>query len=114
MEDLRTKIQASHDNLVVARKKLLEAKEQVIEAEEVLKDREASMIMEGIPGKNEKERDAYLRTNTGNDRAIVLERKQSERAASSALELALDSRRMWESMVAIERNTLFEKALMEE
>lgn len=102
MEELRAKIETAFDNVVNARKRLLDAKEATIEAKEVLKDYETTLVLEGLIGKNEREREADLRNRSGHHRAVLVERDKAERVAALALEIALDARRNLESMLRIE------------
>ena len=103
MAELRAKIEAAFDNVINARKQLLDAKEAVISSKEKLKDQEAGLILNGmIVGKNEAERSASMRSQTIKWRDDLLEAEKSERVATLALEIALDARRNLESMLRIE------------
>jgi hypothetical protein len=105
MEDLRAKIEAAFDNLINARKRLLEDKESAIGAKEELKAQESALISSGdytASGKNEKEREAWLRSKTENRRSELAITERDERASTLALEYALDARRNLESMLRIE------------
>lgn len=103
MEDLRTKLQAAHEQIAAARKALPEAKEHTIIAKEQLNSSEtAILIMGNLKGKNKEERDADMTARTSDDHAELLRAGQSEREATLTLELALDCRRHWENMMNLE------------
>ena len=54
MEELRAKIESAFDNVINARKELLDAKDAVVCEKEKLKDQEAGLVLNGmIVGKNE-------------------------------------------------------------
>lgn len=103
--DLQAKIEAAFDNVVNARKGLLDAKEAAMGAKEELKDQEVALILSGdytASGKNEKERESWMRSKTENRRSELSIAEQDERVATLALEIALDARRNLESMLRIE------------
>ena len=103
--DLQAKIEAAFDNLINARKRLLEDKEATLGAKEELKDQESALISSGdytASGKNEKEREAWLRYKTENRRSELAVTERDERVSALALEYALDARRNLESMLRIE------------
>ena len=101
--DLQAKINAAYEDVITARKCLLDAKEVAIRAKEALKDQEAELILGGkITGKNETERAAAMRDQTIAWRHSVSEAEKSDRASTLALEYALDARRNLESMLRIE------------
>jgi hypothetical protein len=102
MEDLRTKLQAAHDEIETCRRALFLSKGHAIEAKEDLKNVEAGLILKGVPGKNEGERTAYLRQETIGSRTRLLEVETEERKAIMDLEFALDVRRLWENMMNLE------------
>lgn len=103
MEELRAKIEAVFDNVINARKALLDAKETTIAAKESLRNREADLILSGqIVGKNESERSAYMRSVTRPMLVEVAAAERAERVATLALEMALDARRNLENMLKIE------------
>lgn len=83
------------------RKVLHEAREKSIEAKEELKSTECGLINVGIPGKNEKEREAYIRITTTEEREALIAAEKSERIASLNLELSLDVRRSLENVVRL-------------
>ena len=83
------------------RKVLHEAREKSIEAKEELKSTECGLINVGIPGKNEKEREAYIRIATTEEREALIAAEKSERIASLNLELSLDVRRSLENVVRL-------------
>ena len=104
-EFLAAKIDAAFDNVINARKRLLDAKEDTFGAKEELKDQESALIRCGdytSSGKNEKERDAWMRSKTENRRSELAIAERDERVATLALEIALDARRNLESMLRIE------------
>jgi len=103
--DLQAKIEAAFDDLINARKRLLEDKEATQQAKETLKDTEAQYINGGYytaSGKNEAERGAAMRISTKVDRVKVSGCESQERSATLVLEIALDARRNLESMLRIE------------
>jgi len=103
-EDLRSKFDQAMTNVMHARSRLLEAKDAVIEGKEELKEQETANILDGsytASGKNEKERESWLRAQTTIRRVHVLELEKSERVAVLNLEIALDSRRNLESILKI-------------
>jgi len=105
MEDLRTKLEAAFDNVVNARKCLLEAKEETIAGKETLKDYESELISSGeyqASATNERGREAWLRGHTAIVRPAVAELEADERTKVLALEIALDARRNLESILRIE------------
>ena len=105
MEELRTKIESAFDDVVNARKRLLDAKEATIAGKEKLKDYEAELVLSGkyqSSATNEKGREAWLRANTAIVRPAVSKLEADERVATLALEMALDARRNLESMLNIE------------
>lgn len=103
MEELRAKIEAVFDNVINARKALLDAKETTIAAKESLRNRETDLILSGqIIGKNETERSAYMRSITRPMLVEVAAAERAERVATLALEMALDARRNLENMLKIE------------
>ena len=83
------------------RKVLHEAREKSIEAKEELKSTECGLINVGIPGNNEKEREAYIRIATTEEREALIAAEKSERIASLNLELSLDVRRSLENVVRL-------------
>lgn len=88
-----------------ARQALLEATEQKIAAKEELLDADALAIRIGdytASGKNEKEREAWLRKVNGDLRSKLVNTEQVERAAILALELAKDERECLKYLVRIE------------
>ena len=103
MEELRAKIESAFDNVINARKALLDAKEAAIAAKESLRNREADLILSGqIMGKNETERSAYMRSITRPMLVEVAAAERAERVATLALEMALDARRNLENALKIE------------
>ena len=103
--DLREKFDAAMTNVMGSRQGLVEARENTVLAKEALKDQEAGLIQSGqytASGKNEKEREAWLRGGTIAHRNTVLRRESEERVAVYRLELALDARRNLESILKIE------------
>lgn len=102
--DLKAKFDQAMTHVMNARKACLEAKDATIGCKEALKDHETAIILEGsytASGKNEKEREAWLRDRTGNRRDELLITERDERAAILALEVALDARRNLESILKI-------------
>lgn len=95
-------LERTTDALISARRVLAEAREQAIEAKEDLKSSECSLILRGLNGKNEKEREAFLRTETFQERQTLLEAEKRERAAILELEICKDIRRCLEDIIAIE------------
>lgn len=83
------------------RKALHEAREKSLEAKEELKSSECGLINVGVPGKNEKEREAYIRVATTEEREVLIAAEKSERIASLNLELSLDVRRSLENVVRL-------------
>lgn len=102
MEELREKIETAFDLVVNARKGALDANEAVMKAKDELKDAEARYIRTGLPGKNEKEREAELRIFCAGWRTALTAAEKEARVATLALEIALDTRRNLESMLRIE------------
>ena len=102
MEELRTKIESAFDDVVNARKRLLDAKEATFKAKCDLKDAEVRYILSGLSGKNEKEREASLWHLCTGWRDSLTAAEKEERVATLALEMALDARRNLESMLNIE------------
>ncbi|MCK9568936.1 hypothetical protein M0R72_08345 [Candidatus Pacearchaeota archaeon] len=103
MEELRAKIEAAFDNVVNARKGLLDAKEATLTAKENLKYCEAALFEDGlVTGSNDKAREASIRSQTKHIRADMEKAEKEERVATLALEIALDARRNLESMLRIE------------
>ncbi len=105
MEELRTKIESAFDNVINARKRLFDAKEETIAGKEKLKDYEAELMSSGkyqSSATNEKGREAWLRENTAIVRPVVSKLEADERVATLALEMALDARRNLESILKIE------------
>ena len=102
MEELRTKIESAFDDVVNARKRLLDAKEATTKAKCDLKDAEVRYVLTGLPGKNEKEREASLWHLCTGWRDSLTSVEKEEHVATLALEVALDARRNLESMLNIE------------
>jgi len=103
MEELKAKIEAAFDNVVNARKCLLEAKEATLTAKENLKYCEADLFDQGlVTGSNDKAREASIRSQTKHIRVDLEKAEKEERVATLALEIALDARRNLESMLRIE------------
>lgn len=103
MEELRAKIEVAFDNVVDARKRLLDVREASIAAKDALKNREANLILSGhVVGKNETERSACMRSLTQPMIMDVAAAEREERVAALALEMALDARRNLESILKIE------------
>ena len=103
MEDLRVKIESAFDNVVNARKCLLDAKEAALTAKENLKYCEADLFDQGlVTGSNDKAREASIRSQTKHIRSDMEKAEKAERVATLALEIALDARRNLESMLRIE------------
>jgi hypothetical protein len=103
MEELRAKIEAAFDNVVNARKGLLDAKEATLTAKENLKYCEADLFEQGlVTGTNDKAREASIRSQTKHIRTDMEKAEKEERVATFALEIALDARRNLESMLRIE------------
>jgi hypothetical protein len=103
MEELKAKIAAAFDNVVNARKRLLEDKEATLTAKENLKYCEADLFDQGlVTGSNDKAREASIRSQTKHIRADLEKAEKAERASTFALEIALDARRNLESMLRIE------------
>lgn len=101
--DLIEKFDAAMSNVMNARKNLLAAKEATIEAKEDLKSSECDLIFRGqAGGKNEKEREAALRSQTYQERTALADAEKAERVAVLALEIALDARRNLESILKIQ------------
>jgi hypothetical protein len=103
-EDLKAKIDQAMINVMNARVRLLDAQDKNIAAKEALKDQEAALIIDGsytASGKNEKEREAWLRSVTDHHRGELLKAEREERTAILNLELALDARRNLESILKI-------------
>ncbi len=95
-------LERTTDALISARRVLAEAREQAIEAKEDLKSSECSLILRGLNGKNEKEREAFLRTETFQERQTLLEAEKRERAAILELEICKDLRRHLENIISVE------------
>lgn len=96
-------LERTTDALIKARRVLAEAKEQAIEIKEALADQTAGIILNGeCVGKNEKERDASLRSQTIKHRDRLLEAERRERAAILELEICKDIRRCQENMISVE------------
>lgn len=95
-------LERTTDALISARRVLAEAREQAIEAKEDLKSSECSLILRGLNGKNEKEREAFLRTETFQERQTLLEAEKRERAAILELEICKDIRRCLENIISVE------------
>lgn len=103
MNELRSKLEVAFNNVINARKALLDAKETTIAAKESLRNREADLILSGqIVGKNESERSAYMRSTTRPMLVEVAAAEREERVATLALEIALDARRNLENALKIE------------
>lgn len=83
------------------RKVLHEVREKCIEAKEDLKSTECDLINVGIPGKNEKEREAYIRLATAEERETLIVAEKAERIAALNLELSLDARRSLENIIKL-------------
>jgi hypothetical protein len=104
MSELVAKFNQAMTNVMNARRKLLEAKEDTFGAKDALKDHETAIILEGsytASGKNEKEREAWMRNATVNRRDELAITERDERVAVLNLELALDARRNLESILKI-------------
>ena len=102
-DDLRNRIETARDKVIKARNELFEDKDKAIEAKEDLNSAIAVLYAENrVSGKNDKERDASVRIQTVGVREALSEADFDERLAVMRLELAIDERRMWESMLRIE------------
>lgn len=95
-------LEKTTDALISARRALAEAKEQVITIKEALKNRECTLILGGVNGKNEKEREAAIRADTNELRNAVLDAEKRERAATLELEICKDLRRHLENLISVE------------
>lgn len=103
MVSLQEKIEAAFDNLINARKRLLEDKEATLIAKENLTYCEADLFDQGlVTGSNGNAREASIRSQTKHIRADLEKAEKAERASTFALEIALDARRNLESMLRIE------------
>ncbi|MCK9571034.1 hypothetical protein M0R72_18950 [Candidatus Pacearchaeota archaeon] len=109
MEELRIKIESAFDNVINARKGLLDAKEVTANAKCDLTDAEVRYILSGLSGKNEKEREAQLWRLCAGWRDSLTAAEKDERVATLALEMALDARRNLESILKIEEMEKFEE-----
>jgi len=87
--------------LIEARKKLIEAKDDVISKKEWLANQTCDLICGGVPGKNEKERDAWIRRQTQTCRIALEKSERQERVASLELEIAKDKRQCLEDLIKI-------------
>lgn len=94
--------EAARDSVSESRQALYKATESEIQVREILKNREADFILIGLEGKNEKEREAQLRTQTVVQRSALISAEQEKRFAALALELALDNRRCLEYCLKVE------------
>lgn len=106
-EFLAAKIDAAFDNVINARKRLLETNEAEISFREQLKGKEMELLAmppdkTPITGKNAETRQAQLRELTVDLRDSLSRAEKDKRMATLALEIALDARRNLESMLKIE------------
>ena len=104
MSELAAKFDQAMTNVMNARVRLLDVQDKKIAAKEDLKDQEATLIVYGsytASGKNEKEREAYLRVACGPQRAALQRLEQSERFEAMNLEISMDTRRNLESILKI-------------
>lgn len=60
------------------------------------------MTNKGLPGKNDRERDAWIRTKLFKDREVLLDAERLERSRVLDLEIQKDIRRCQENILAIE------------
>lgn len=102
MDELRTKIESAFDNVINARKRLLDVREAAAAAKCDLKDAEVRYILSGLSGKNEREREAQLWHLCTGWRDSLTAAEKEERVATLALEMALDARRNLENILKIE------------
>lgn len=101
--DLKTQFAGNTAALIEARRKLAECREASIEANELLANRKAGLIMDGdIIGKNDKERDACMRSMTDSLRHDANIAEGRERAAELELKTLKDERRLLENLLMIE------------
>lgn len=106
MEDLKQKLLDNAAKIAECRKNCLAKKEAAILSKEMLKDKEAYLLPE-IPGKNQAERDANLRFKTESERRKLWAAETDDRKATCDLELALDERRLLESLLKINEIATF-------
>jgi hypothetical protein len=107
MEELRAKIEAAFDNVINARKRLLETNEAEIASREQLKGREMDLLAmppekTPITGKNAETRQAQLRELTIDLRDALARAEKDKRIAMFSMEIALDVWRNLESILRIE------------
>lgn len=106
MEDLKSQFEATTAKLIDARRKLAECHESVICEKNRLKNVEILWITNGLVGKNEREREAFLHQETADLRAGLLGAEKAERAATLELEILRDCRRQLENILNIELGDL--------
>lgn len=103
MDELRQKLITNAAKIAECRKKCLEAKEVVMEAKEDLASSIAALYNgKQVEGSNDKARDACIRAKTSHERITTESNEAIERAEMLGLELALDERRLLESLLKIE------------
>src|SRR5574343_1056082 len=99
MDELKQKLIDNAAKIAECRKNCLEAKEAVIEAKEDLASSIAALYNgKLIEGSNDKAREACIRLKTSDERDKIATTELNERKATLDLELALDERRLLESL----------------
>ena len=98
-----SELQQTTEAIIAARRALAEAREQTITAGEALADQKAGIILNGeCVGKNDKERDASMRSQTITHRDRLLGAEKLERSRVLDLEIRKDIRRCQENMISVE------------
>ena len=95
-------LEKTTEAIIAARRTLAEAREQAISCKEILADKERKLVLGGLDGKNQAERDASMRTQTVLERTALGDSERLERAAVLELEVCKDIRRCQENIIAIE------------
>lgn len=96
-------LETGNENILKSRVELSNAVEAEILASEALADAQMHLILGGeVLGKNEKEREAWLRNATAPAREALLAAQRRKRFGQLALEIALDNRRLCENILRVE------------